>query len=159
MSQRAYFDQLSPGSRLSTVVDNVTSVLEVLGERWALLIVREVSLGLRRFDEIRSATGAPRTVLADRLRRLTGAGILATRGYQVPGSRSRLEYALTDAGIDLLPVLSALSDWGERHLPQGGTPEIVYRHRGCGGRVSVTLQCECGERADPHSRLIAEVNR
>jgi hypothetical protein len=56
-------------------------------------------------------------------------------------------------------VLSALSDWGERHLPQGGMPEIVYRHRGCGGRVSATLQCECGQRADPRGRLIAEVNR
>ena len=141
------------------MVDNVTNVLEVLGERWALLIVREVSLGLRRFDEIQSATGAPRTVLSDRLRRLTAAGILVPRSYQVPGSRSRLEYALTDAGIDLLPVLSALSDWGERHLPQGGMPEIVYRHRGCGGRVSVTLRCECGQSADPHDRLIAEVNR
>ncbi len=141
------------------MVDNVTGVLEVLGERWALLVVREVSLGLRRFDEVQAATGAPRTVLSDRLRRLTAAGILATRAYQVPGSRSRLEYTLTDAGFDLLPVLSALSDWGERHLAPGGMPEIVYRHRGCGGRVSVTLQCECGERTDPRGRLIAEVNR
>ncbi len=75
-----------------------------------------------------------------------------------------MEYTLTDAGIDLLPVLSALSDWGERHLGTGdagrpGLPEIVYRHRGCGGRVSATMLCECGDPADPHGRLIAEVNR
>lgn len=101
---------LSTGSRLRTVVDNVAQILTVAGDRWALLVVREVSLGLRRFGEIQAATGAPRTILADRLRHLTAAGILATRPYQVPGSRSRLEYTLTDAGVDLIPVLSALSD-------------------------------------------------
>jgi DNA-binding HxlR family transcriptional regulator len=141
------------------VVDSLADVLQVVGERWALLVVREVSLGLRRFDEVQAATGAPRTVLADRLRRLTSAGILATRSYQVPGSRSRLEYTLTDAGFDLLPVLSALSDWGERHIAPGVMPEIVYRHRGCGRRISVTLTCECGENTDPRDRLVAEVNR
>jgi DNA-binding HxlR family transcriptional regulator len=141
------------------MVDSLAEVLEVVGERWALLIVREVSLGLRRFDEIQVATGAPRTVLSDRLRRLTRAGILATRSYQLPGSRSRLEYTLTDAGFDLLPVLSALSDWGDRHISPGQTPEIVYRHSGCGGRITARLTCECGMQTDPRDRLIAEVNR
>ena len=141
------------------MADNVAGVLDVVGDRWALLVVREVSLGLRRFDEIQAATGAPRQVLADRLRRLTAAGVLVTRAYQVPGLRAQREYVITDAGLDLLPVLAALSDWGERHLGAGAIPEIVYRHGGCGGRVSAALQCECGERADPHHRLIAEVNR
>src|SRR5664279_4419000 len=150
---------LSTGSRLRTMVDSLSGVLEVVGERWALLVVREVSLGLRRFDEIQAATGAPRAVLADRLRRLTAAGILGTRGYQVPGSRSRQEYALTDAGFDLIPVLSALSDWGERHVAPGEVPEIVYRHTGCGGRITVALRCECGEQTDPRDRLIAAVSR
>ena len=62
-------------------------------------------------------------------------------------------------GVDLIPVLSALTDWGERHLGPGASPEIIYRHSGCGGRVTATLQCECGERADHHRRLVAEVNR
>ncbi len=136
----------------------MASVLTVVGERWALLTVREVSLGHRRFDEIQSATGAPRTVLSDRLRRLTAAGILGTRAYQLPGARSRVEYTLTDAGFDLLPVLSALSDWSERHLP-GEPARVIYRHLGCGGRVSARLQCECGEQTGPHDRLIAEVTR
>ena len=60
---------------------------------------------------------------------------------------------------DLLPVLAALSDWGERHIAPGVLPEIVYRHRGCGGRITVALTCECGERTDPRDRLVAEVNR
>jgi DNA-binding HxlR family transcriptional regulator len=141
------------------VSDSVAEVLNLVGERWALLVVREVALGLRRFDEVLAATGMPRGVLSDRLQRLTGAGILATRPYRIPGARARVEYTLTAAGTDLLPVLSALSDWGERHLSPGLVPEIVYRHRGCGGRVTATMLCECGEQADPHGRLIAEVNR
>jgi DNA-binding HxlR family transcriptional regulator len=137
----------------------VADVLGTVGDRWALLIVREVGLGVRRFDEIQHATGAPRQVVSDRLRRLKDAGILTTRPYSVPRHRSRHEYVLTDAGLDLLPVLAALSDWGERHLGTGGIPEIVYRHSGCGGRVTAVLQCECGENADPHRRLVAEINR
>ena len=141
------------------MVNGLAEVLDVAGDRWALLIVREVALGLRRFGEVQAATGAPRTVLSDRLRRLTAAGILATRRYQDPGSRSRWEYTLTDAGFDLLPVLAALSDWGERHLPPGQVPDVVYRHGGCGGRVTARLLCECGLQTEPRGRLIAEVNR
>ena len=147
------------------MAEGVAGVLEVVGDRWALLVVREVGLGLRRFDEIQSATGMPRGGLSDRLQRLTEAGILSTRPYRIPGSRARIEYTLTEAGFDLLPVLSALSDWGERHLTPGapGTPDlipdIVYRHTGCGGRVTVKMQCECGEQTEPQGRLIAEVNR
>ncbi|WP_197676437.1 winged helix-turn-helix transcriptional regulator [Nakamurella panacisegetis] len=139
--------------------ETLSQVLSVVGDRWALLAVREISLGLRRFDEIQAATGAPRQVLTDRLQRLGGAGILETRAYRIPGQRARNEYMLTEAGVDLIPVLSALSDWGERHLGSDVSPEIVYRHSGCGGRVTATLQCECGERADHHRRLVAEVNR
>jgi DNA-binding HxlR family transcriptional regulator len=134
-------------------------VLGVVGDRWALLVVREVALGVRRFDEVLAATGMPRGVLSDRLQRLTTAGVLTTRPYRIPGARARVEYLLTDAGVDLLPVLSALSDWGERHLGANVVPEIVYRHGGCGGRVTAKMVCECGEPADPHGRLIAEVNR
>jgi DNA-binding HxlR family transcriptional regulator len=141
------------------VTDTVAGVLDLVGERWALLVVRETALGLRRFDEIRETTGMPRAVLSDRLQRLTAAGILATRPYRIPGSRARVEYTLTAAGFDLLPVLAALSDWGDRHLTPNPVPEIVYRHSGCGGRVTVTMLCECGEPAEAQGRLIAEVNR
>jgi DNA-binding HxlR family transcriptional regulator len=146
------------------VSENLADVLAAVGDRWALLIVREVALGLRRFDEVQAATRAPRTVLSDRLRRLTAAGVLATRPYQVPGRRAREEYTLTDAGLGLLPVLAALSDWGEQHLGAGAVPEIVYRHCGCGGRVTAALRCECGEHISAHffgqcGRVVAEVNR
>jgi DNA-binding HxlR family transcriptional regulator len=149
---------LGAESRLRTVTD-LAEVLTIVGERWTLLVVREVALGVRRFDELQAATSAPRAVLSDRLRRLIDAGVLEPRAYHVPGSRTRQEYALTAAGLDLLPVLSALSDWGERHLSAGRTPEIVYRHTGCGGQVRVRLVCECGEEIEPHGRLVAQVNR
>jgi DNA-binding HxlR family transcriptional regulator len=141
------------------VTDGLARVLALVGERWALLVVREVSLGLRRFNELEAATGAPRTVLSDRLRRLTEAGVLATRPYQVPGSRVRTEYVLTEAGVDLVPLLSAMSDWAERHLGRGSTGDVVYRHAGCGGRVGARLVCECGAETGPRDRLVAEVNR
>lgn len=126
--------------------------------------MREVALGLRRFDDLASSTGAPRAVLSDRLRRLSAAGILTTRDYHVPGSRSRSEYVLTVAGADLLPVLAAFSDWGERHAPDpagegaASLPEIAYCHVGCGHRVSARLVCECGEQIEPRG-VIASVNR
>lgn len=141
------------------MTDGLAGVLSLLGERWALLVVREVSLGLRRFNELEAATAAPRTVLSDRLRRLTEAGVLDTRPYQVPGSRIRTEYVLTDAGYDLLPLLSAMSDWGERHLGSTAPAQVVYRHGGCGGKVTARLVCECGEETGPRDRLVAEVNR
>jgi DNA-binding HxlR family transcriptional regulator len=134
-------------------------VLATVGERWTLLIVREVGLGVRRFDELQGATAAPRAVLADRLRRLITAGILVSRPYQVPGSRERREYTLTPAGADLLPVLSALSDWGQRHLHGGSAPDVTYRHSHCGRRLTARMVCECGEQVDPGPALVASVNR
>ena len=139
--------------------DGLTRALEVVGERWALLVVREVALGLRRFDEVLSATGMPRAVLSDRLQRLTVAGILATRPYRMPGARARVEYVLTEAGFGLLPVLSALSDWGEAHLPPENAEGVSYRHTGCGGHVTVRMVCECGTPTAPHDGLIAQVDR
>ena len=107
------------------MIGNLADALAVIGERWTLLIVREVALGLRRFDEVQAATGAPRAVVSDRLHRLVAAGILTTRPYQVPRSRARLEYALTDAGYDLLPVLSAISDWANATSPRRRLPRLT----------------------------------
>jgi DNA-binding HxlR family transcriptional regulator len=153
---------LGTWSRLRTVNRTLVDVLSVVGERWTLLVVREVSLGLRRFAEIQSATGAPRAVIADRLRRLTEADILTRRQYQVPGSRSRNEYVLTEVGLELVVVLAALTDWGERNLAPGAGPDIVYCHRACGQRLSAQLVCECGDhvdRVDLQRGLVASVNR
>jgi DNA-binding HxlR family transcriptional regulator len=134
-------------------------VLRVVSERWALLIVREVSLGRRRFDELQAATGAPRAVLADRLRRLVDGGVLDTRTYRAPGRRARAEYVLTPAGVDLLPLQAALAQWTDRHAGEtADTPRLDYRHVACGGRVSAVLVCECGQHVSPHAELVAQIN-
>lgn len=133
-------------------------VLRTVMERWALLVVREVSLGNRRFETLQAATGAPRAVLSDRLRRLTEAGVLATRSYRAPGSRARAEYVLTPAGIDLLPLQAALAQWSERHAAAAAAASLDYRHVACGGRVSAVLVCECGQQVSPHEQLVAQIN-
>jgi len=152
---RQSLEELGSWSRLCTV-----DALRTVAERWALLIVREVSLGRRRFDELQAATGAPRAVLADRLRRLVDAGILATRPYRAPGRRAHSEYVLTDAGIDLLPLHAALAQWSERHHADvdGAGPALDFRHVACGGHVQAVLVCECGQQVSPHHRLVAQIN-
>jgi DNA-binding HxlR family transcriptional regulator len=135
--------------------------LRTVVERWALRIVREVSLGCRRFDDLQIATGAPRAVLSDRLRRLVVVGVLTTRTYRAPGSRARSEYVLTEAGLDLLPLQAALAQWTDRHLSAGttpGVPDLDYRHVACGGRVRAELVCDCGRHVTPHKGLIAQIN-
>jgi DNA-binding HxlR family transcriptional regulator len=133
--------------------------LELLGDRWALLVVREAALGVRRFTDLQQATGAPRSVLSDRLRRLVAAGVLDRHEYVLPGARPRQEYALTSAGRDLLPVLAAFTDWAARHLPDDSPADVTYRHAGCGGHVTAHLVCDCGADLTPGDRLVASVLR
>ena len=122
----------------------------MVGERWALLVVREVSLGVRRFADIRDATGAPPAVLSDRLRTLVEAGVLETRPYQEPGARARLEYRLTAAGRDLQPVLTALKDWGDAHLADERGAPALTQHTECGASVHAVLVCESGHPVGGH---------
>ena len=112
-------------------MDALGEAVHAIGERWSLMIVREIGLGVRRFDALHLATGAPRAVLSDRLQRLTEAGILQVRVYRVPGQRARQEYALTDAGVDLVPLLAALSDWGSRHLPASAQRALQEKAGNC----------------------------
>jgi DNA-binding HxlR family transcriptional regulator len=127
-------------------VCSIARTLEIVGEKWALLAVREVFLGNRRFDEMVRKTGAPRDTLAARLRTLAGAGILERRAYcEHP---PRYEYRLTDAGRDLYPVIAALMRWGDEHLAGDDGPPVIIEHR-CGHRLVAQLVCQaCGEPVD-----------
>ena len=93
---------------------SIARTLDIVGEKWALLAIREVFLGNRRFDEMVRRTGAPRDTLAARLRTLVAAGILERRRYSDHPARS--EYHLTEAGRDLYPVIATLMRWGDEHL-------------------------------------------
>ena len=118
--------------------------MAILGERWSVVVLREVSNGIRRFDDMRVRTAIPRQVLADRLRMLVDAGILRRVPYQEPGERVRHEYRLTAKGFDLVPVLLAAREWGDRYLSDPDGPATVSIHRDCGAPISVTLECEAG---------------
>jgi DNA-binding HxlR family transcriptional regulator len=125
---------------------SVARTLEVVGEKWALLAIREVFLGSRRFEEMVQNTGAPRDTLAARLRTLVAHGILERRRYSDHPPRD--EYVLTPAGRDLYPVILSLMQWGDRHLPLPDGPPMVLDHD-CGNRLVPQWNCaECGERID-----------
>jgi DNA-binding HxlR family transcriptional regulator len=123
--------------------DNCTigRAMEILGERWTVVVLREIFSGLRRFDEMRERTGIPRQVLSNRLALLVEQGILRRQPYQEPGARVRYEYRLTDKGMDLYPILVAVREWGDRYLADPGGPPLLTVHRDCGAPVRVELRC------------------
>ena len=118
--------------------------MEILGEKWTVLVLREIFLGIRRFEDMRIRTGIPRQVLTNRLARLVNHGLLRREPYQEPGTRVRDEYRLTEKGLDLYPVMVALRDWGDRHLVGPEGPPMVTVHRDCGDTVLTALRCEGG---------------
>lgn len=127
-------------------VCSIARSLELIGERWSLLIVRDIFRGVRRFDDIQKSLGIARNVLTNRLERLVEEGILVKRRYQERPPRH--EYMLTEKGIDLWPVLVSLVKWGDKHEPGGAGPPIVVRHKACGGEIDDHFTCtRCGARA------------
>ncbi len=127
---------------------SVARALEVIGERWTILILRDAFLGVRRFDDFQRSLGIARNVLNTRLQRLVDAGLLERRRYQVRPERH--EYRLTEMGLDLWPSILALMQWGDRHLTGPDGPPVRLEHRGCGGGVDERRDCErCGEALGP----------
>ena len=125
-------------------VCSIAESLEVIGERWSLLIVRDVLNGNRRFGEIQGSLGVARNVLSARLQRLLDEDILERRRYQQ--SPSRYEYFLTEKGLDLWPALIALLHWGDRYSAGPEGPPALIVHKECGGEVSDRGICQrCGE--------------
>ncbi|HEY6492449.1 MAG TPA: winged helix-turn-helix transcriptional regulator [Trebonia sp.] len=118
---------------------------ELLGDRWTLLILRDATSGIARFDAFKESLGIADNILAARLRRLVEAGVLAKHPYR-DGNRTRHQYLLTQAGADLLPLLRALADWGTRYTaPATEAEPMRMLHAGCGGEVNVAGICgECG---------------
>ncbi|HKU66407.1 MAG TPA: helix-turn-helix domain-containing protein [Candidatus Baltobacteraceae bacterium] len=114
----------------------IARTLDVVGEWWTLLIVRDALLGARRFDEFK-ATGIADNVLSARLKKLTEAGILKRKRYQT--HPDRFEYLLTERGYALAPVVLALRSWGKRFTKGADTSHIV--HKACGGNVELGFHC------------------
>src|SRR6516165_8314104 len=122
----------------------IGAAVSAIGEKWTFLILREAFNGVRRFDDMRRRTQAPRQVLSDRLSRLVRDGLLRKVPYQEQGQRSRGEYRLTSKGLDLYPVLVALMQWGDRYEVDPDGPPVLLRHRNCGEPVQLQLSCHAG---------------
>jgi DNA-binding HxlR family transcriptional regulator len=133
---------------------SIAKPLSFLGERWALLVLRDITLGRRRFDQIQDSLGVASNVLAQRLATLVEEGVLERRPYRE--HPERFEYRLTEKGLDLQPVLLALLRWGDRWTAGPDGPPLETVHDDCGHRFHMVPTCsECGEELEPrhfHSR-------
>ena len=116
---------------------STAQALEVVGEWWTLLIVRDAFFGVRRFEDFQRRLGVSRSVLATRLSRLVETGVLERSEYET--RPPRVEYLLTEMGRDLFPVLVSLQRWGDRWA--SAKPPVVLRHRTCGKRTHPELVC------------------
>jgi DNA-binding HxlR family transcriptional regulator len=119
--------------------------LEVVGERWTLLLLRDLFLGIDRFDALVASLGVTRTVLTRRLAHLVEHGVVEKRRYSE--RPERFSYHPTPKGLELMGVVALLMQWGDRHYPHPAGPPRFLLHRGCGGAVDDHLSCErCGAR-------------
>jgi DNA-binding HxlR family transcriptional regulator len=121
---------------------SIAGALEVVGERWTLLLLRDAFLGYRRFEDFQRRNGIARNVLAARLQLLVDEGLLRRERYSERPPRD--EYRLTRKGVDLWPAIVALLQWGDKHV-HPDDPPMVLTHRDCGGTLSDRRICErCG---------------
>jgi DNA-binding HxlR family transcriptional regulator len=118
---------------------SIARTVDLLGDWWTPLVLREAFFGMRRFDELQRSLGIGRNVLADRLRRLVDEGLLERRQYQ--DNPARFEYVLTAKGRDFHGVLVAIMRWGDRWLDRGKGPPVQLRHRACGAVTQGELVC------------------
>lgn len=132
----------------------VARTVAQVGDAWTLMIVRELFLGQRRFEEIRSQTGMSPQLLSRRLRELDAAKIIARRQYH--DRPARFEFILTEKGLDLWPVIVALKGWGERWAkPAREVPLLSLTHRACGHMIEPVMACpDCGEHLNARSATV-----
>jgi DNA-binding HxlR family transcriptional regulator len=147
---------MRPYSAYDSDTCSIARTLDLIGDRWTLLVLRDVANGVRRFDELAGHLGIARNVLSGRLARLAEAGLVERTAYREPGERERYEYRLSGAGRELMPILVAFMGWGDRHLAGPEGPPAVLRHADCGAPVKVELSCENGHQLGDRPRLRVE---
>ncbi|MGC4942267.1 winged helix-turn-helix transcriptional regulator [Kribbella sp. DT2] len=135
-------------NRLEYSAENcsIARTLEIVGEKWTLLVLREAFYGVRRFADFLTAIGCARNILSDRLATLVEHDVLERCSYREAGQRERYEYRLTAKGLDLLPAVVALMQWGDRYLADGQRPPVHITHRGCDAPVRAEIVCATGHR-------------
>jgi DNA-binding HxlR family transcriptional regulator len=123
---------------------SIARTADVIGEPWSPLIVRNIYIGITRFDQLQQSLGISRKVLAERLRWLTENGVLGRREYA--SKPPRHDYVLTVKGLELFEVLMVMVRWGDKWLAGEAGPPVLYRHHACGQISHVELHCsECGK--------------
>ena len=133
----------------------IEKTMSLLGTKSAVVILREAYYGTTRFDDFRRRIGVTRAVAAVRLNELVDAGLLCRRPYREPGQRAREEYVLTRAGVEFMPVVWAMFEWGRHHLPTRSRLELA--HLGCGAAATVEIRCSEGHRV-PAGELVVRVS-
>jgi DNA-binding HxlR family transcriptional regulator len=124
---------------------SIARTLDIAGEPWSPLIMRDIWVGINRFDDIQRELGISRKVLAERLHSLVGNGMLDRREYSQRPTRH--EYVLTKKGQEFCDILMAITAWGDRWTAGEAGPPVLLRHRKCGKHTHAELRCaECGER-------------
>ncbi len=135
-------------TRLADWNCSIARTLDVVGEWWTLLIMRDAFRGTTRFDDFHASLGMARSVLTARLRKLTEQGILERRAYSE--HPPRFEYRLTDKGQDLFPIIAAMIGWGDAWAPTPAGPPVVLVHDTCGNVTQPVLTCpHCHGEASP----------
>ena len=123
---------------------SLASTVAVIGDRSSLLILRECYLRIRRFEKFQSSLGITRHLLAERLKKLVGYGVLRRVPYQ--DSPKRYEYILTQKGLDLYPIIMSIVHWGDLHMVDSRGRPMLHQHKSCGKMFDPVMICsECGE--------------
>ena len=133
----------------------IEKTMALLGTKSAMLIMREAYYGTTRFDDFWRRVGVTKAAASARLNELVDAGLLQRRAYKEPGQRSRDEYVLTNAGLDFMPVIWAMFEWGRRHLPYNASLQLA--HKGCGAEATVEIRCADGHRV-PADDLVVRID-
>jgi DNA-binding HxlR family transcriptional regulator len=128
----------------SAATCSIARTLDVLGARSSVLVLREAFFGTRRFDDFARRVGLGEPATAVRLKELVAAGLLERVPYQEPGQRTRYEYQLTPKGTELLPVITALREWGDAWAADESGPALRALHHDCGAPVHTRLRCDDG---------------
>ena len=147
---------MRPYSAYDSDTCSIARTVALVGDRWTLLVLRDVVNGVGRFDELAGHLGIARNILSGRLARLEEAGLVERTAYREPGARERHAYRLTGPGRELVPILLAFMAWGDRHLAGPEGPPAVVRHADCGAPIKVSLTCEDGHELGPRPRLAVE---
>lgn len=147
---------LRPYQEYDSETCSIARTLALVGDRWTLLVLRDVANGVRRFDDLVSHLGVARNVLSRRLAALVESDLIVRTAYRAEGARERYEYRLSHAGRELMPVLLAFMAWGDQHLAGDDGPPAVTRHADCGAKVRVLVTCEAGHELGARPRVRVE---